>query len=102
MSLITNFVRIIVIAAILILGYLNMQIVEFRYFFTTPSIKVPLIVIFLGGIFIGALLAGLLSFTQKYRLKREISQLNKRIKTAEDEVHRLRNLPLSQNQNLPK
>lgn len=102
MKIITKIVRIILVGSVFILGYLNMQIVEFRYFFTTPVIKVPLIVVFLGGIFIGALLAGMVAFTQKYRLKREISQTNKKLKLAEDEAQRLRNLPLSQGQSNQK
>ena len=102
MKIITNFIRILLIVSVLVLSYLNMQMVEFRYFFTTPAIKVPLIVIFLGGVFIGVLFAGLVSFVQKYRLKKEISQINKKLKLAEDEAHRLRSLPLSQCENTKK
>lgn len=95
MKIISNVIKIIVIALILILAYLNMQMVEVTYFFTKAPIKVPLILVFLSGIAIGGISAALISFGEKFKLRREISTLKKKVTESENEIKRLRTLPLS-------
>lgn len=95
MKIISNLIKIIVIAIILILAYLNMEMVEVTYFFKKAPIKVPLILVFIVGIAIGAILASLISFKDKFKLKREITSLKKKITESENEIKRLRTLPLS-------
>jgi len=95
MRLIGNIVKIVFVAVIFVLGYLNMQMVEVTYFFTKAPIKVPLILVFVGGIFIGAVLFFLIAFGEKFKLKREINSLKKKIAESENEIKRLRTLPLS-------
>jgi uncharacterized integral membrane protein len=96
MKTVSNIMKIVIIAAILILAYLNMQSVEFRYFFTKEPIKVPLIIVFFGGVFIGIVIAGLISFANNLKLKREINQLKKKNLEKENEIKRLRTLPLTE------
>ena len=80
-----------------------MQFVEVRYFFTKDPIKMPLIIVFLGGVFIGIVIAGLISFAGKLKLKKEISQLKKKNLDQESEIKKLRTLPLTEDKkNLEK
>ncbi|MBZ4643464.1 MAG: hypothetical protein JG767_1073 [Deferribacteraceae bacterium] len=95
MKLISNILKVVIIAAIMILGYLNMQMVEFSYFFTKEPIKVPLILVFIGGLFIGVVFAALIGLVDKFKLKREINSLKKKLADSENEIKRLRTLPLS-------
>jgi uncharacterized integral membrane protein len=72
-----------------------MQMVEFSYFFTKEPIKVPLILVFIGGLFIGVVFAALIGLVDKFKLKREINSLKKKLADSENEIKRLRTLPLS-------
>jgi uncharacterized membrane protein YciS (DUF1049 family) len=57
---------------------------------------VPLIIVFFGGVFIGIVIAGLISFANNLKLKREINQLKKKNLEKENEIKRLRTLPLTE------
>ena len=86
------FLFLLLIVAGIAFAVLNATPVAFNYYFDTRQIPLSLILIL--AISVGAILGVLASIGLVIRLKREVSQLKKSVSLAEKEVMNLRAIPI--------
>ncbi len=83
---------IIVVLAGVSFSVLNADSVIVDYYFAKG--EVPLSIVIVGALAIGALLGIASTFWAMFRLRREISRLKKQLKVKEQEVNNLRAIPM--------
>ncbi len=88
----TFFIGVLFLIA-LIFAAENTGPVEIHYYGIAP-LQLPLFLVIFVAILLGILIAGLISSFDKFRLKREMNRLKRVVKTQEEELNSLRNLPL--------
>ena len=102
MRIISTLIKIILITAVVLFCALNLERVQVQYFFDRPPIEAPLFVVMLAAMFLGIVLASILYLTDRFKLARKNKQLKKELKNAENEIKKLRNLPLSKESSAPE
>jgi uncharacterized integral membrane protein len=103
MKLIGSIIKIAIVAAVILFAVMNVQQVDVTYFYNTPPLKLPMFIVLLAAVLTGAVLVSLLYLVDRLKLTTLIRQYKKKLKNAEDEINRLRNLPiLEQNSETPK
>ena len=88
----TLFIGVLFLIA-LIFAAENTGPVEIHYYGIVP-IQIPLFLVVFVAILLGILIAGLVSSFDKFKLKREMNRLKRVVRTQEEELNSLRNLPL--------
>lgn len=96
-------VKTLLIMAIIILSISfimeNKWIVEQSYeiqYYRYKTREIPLVLLFLGSIFFGALLVSIPAVIKNHRLKKALKTERKKIVQIEGELNLLRNLPISE------
>ncbi|MCD8492527.1 MAG: LapA family protein [Geovibrio sp.] len=97
MKIISNTIKLIIIAVVVIFAVMNVQQVEVTYFFNSPAVKMPLFLVIIASMVVGLVLSSMLYFFDRIKLTGEIRKLKKKVKTGEDEIKRLRSLPFNDN-----
>ena len=81
----------------------NKWIVEEEYeirYYTYTSPPIPMVLLFLGNILLGALLIAVPSFMKGHRLKKVLKMERKKIAQMKEELSSLRNLPITQEKDI--
>lgn len=102
MKFLSGIIKIAATVLIVVFAILNTAPMQVNYFFNKPAIQLPAFIVVLSALLFGVLISGLLYSMDRFRLKRNISQLKKQIKKQEDEMVRLRNIPFEEPQNTEK
>lgn len=76
----------------IIFAVLNSEMVALNYYFDTQ--QVPLSLIMLLSMIIGAVIGVLVSMAQLLKARRDVSKLKKQVQIAEKEVSNLRTIPI--------
>ena len=97
MNFISNILKIIILAVVVLFAVMNVQQVELTYFFNAPAIKMPLFVVILASLMIGLVLTSMFYFFERLKFGSEIRKLKKQVKAGEEEIKRLRSLPFNSN-----
>lgn len=97
MKAISALIKLAVIVAIAGFSMMNMAGVEITYFPGKPSISLPLFVVVLASIAVGAVLVTLIYAADRVRLGSQIRALRKQLKNSESDIVKLKNLPLTMN-----
>lgn len=85
------------ILLIVFFGALNMENVNITYFYGEQYfVQVPMFVAIIAALFLGIIIAALLTVKEKFSIKKELKNLKKQLKESELELKKLRNLPLSE------
>lgn len=95
MKIVGTIIKTLIIAVIALFAAFNMQLVDIKYFFNQPPIQVPLFVVILASFILGILITAFIAFVEKMKTGREINRLKKEKKELENEIARLKNLPLT-------
>jgi putative membrane protein len=95
-------IKLAFLLALVLFGALNTQSVKVMYFYGKPPIELPLFVVMMAALFLGILVSFLIALKDKFKLKKEIKQLKKQLLSAESEIKKLRNLPLTDNKEKEK
>lgn len=98
MKILATLLKALVVIYVVIFSVLNNTSVEVSYFFNAQPFHLPLFLVIVIAIFCGMVLSAALWYYEKFRTSRVISGLRKELKAAEDEIVRLRNLPLTQSE----
>ena len=81
----------------------NKWIVEQEYqihYYTYTSPPIPMVLLLLGTILLGALLIAVPSFMKGHKLKKIVKMERKKIAQMEKELSSLRNLPITEEKNI--
>lgn len=91
-----RFLKIILFIVLMVIGgalaSLNAGTVDLNYYF--GSITLPLTIVLLGAVALGAFLGVLASLGGIFRLKRKNSELKRKARLAAQEVNNLRAIPI--------
>lgn len=82
----------IILTVIVTFSVQNLQAVEFKYYnfnFELKTISTPLIVVLLGSLFSGIILASLFGIVNNIRLKNTIRKQNQTIKNLDKKIAKL-------------
>jgi uncharacterized integral membrane protein len=96
MKIISIILKIVVLCVIVMFGAFNMQSVGIKYFFGKEPMEVPLFVALILAFLIGMLVTYLIFIVDRIRLKKELGRIRKSLKERDNELLRLRNLPLEE------
>ncbi|HAL87416.1 MAG TPA: DUF1049 domain-containing protein [Deferribacteraceae bacterium] len=96
MKIISNTIKLLIVAVVVIFAVMNVQQVEVTYFFNSPAVQMPLFLVIIASMVIGLVLSSLLYFFDRMKLTSEIRKLKKKVKLSEDEITRLRSLPFNE------
>jgi uncharacterized integral membrane protein len=100
MKIVSLILKIAILCIIVLFGAFNMQIIGIKYFFNKEPIEIPLFVVMIISFLIGMLITYLLFITDRMRLKKELNRIKKSLKEKDNELLRLRNLPLEEEKNI--
>lgn len=85
----------LVLAVVASFAVKNGQEVTLHYYFGLDSVPLPLFLILFGSMVLGALLSLLFAVGEQLRLRFSIRSMERKMRRMEDELHSLRNLPLT-------
>ena len=100
MKIVSLILKIAILCVIVLFGAFNMQIVGIKYFFNQEPIEIPLFVVMIISFLIGMLITYLLFITDRMKLKKELNRIKKSLKEKDNELLRLRNLPLEEEKDI--
>lgn len=92
MRILALIVLLLVVALGLTFSVMNAEPVNLNYYFGSAAI--PLALLLVGAVVLGAVLGVLASLGAIFRLKRDNARLRRDVRLAEKEVSNLRSLPL--------
>ena len=92
MRLIRLILFLLVMLAGVALAVMNADLVNLNYYF--GSRELPLSVLLVGAVFVGAILGMVVGLGGMMRVKRENADLRKQARLASEEVNNLRSLPI--------
>lgn len=95
MKAFTGIIKIAVTLVIVVFAILNTSSVEIKYFFGSPTLKMPIFMVVLGALLLGVVLTTLMYYLDRFKLSHQVGTQKKQIKKLEDELERLRNLPFT-------
>lgn len=100
MKIISLILKIAILCIIVLFGAFNMQTIGIKYFFGKEPIEMPIFVVMIISFLIGMLITYLLFITDRMKLKKELNRIKKSLKEKDNELLRLRNLPLEEENNI--
>ena len=100
MKIISLILKIAILCIIVLFGAFNMQTIGIKYFFGKEPIEMPIFVVMIISFLIGMLITYLLFITDRMKLKKELNRIKKSLKEKDNELLRLRNLPLEEEKNI--
>lgn len=95
-----NFLKSIVIACLFLLAITfalkNNEMVAIKYYFVEGTLELPVYLLLFFSVILGIIIGGVEGIIEKVRSGRTIKKLVKEMKSKEDELTSLRNLPLTE------
>ncbi len=95
-----NFLKSIVIACLFLLAITfalkNNEMVAIKYYYFEGTLDLPVYLLLFFSVIFGIIIGGVEGIVEKVRNGRTIKKLMKEMKTKEDELTSLRNLPLTE------
>ena len=94
MKILGIIIKVAVLAVIVMFAAFNMEQVSIKYCVTRNPLLLPLSITLIISFLLGMITAYLIFIGDRIKLKKELNKMKKDLKKTNDELLRLRNLPL--------